>query len=108
MIMSGSINILVIIRVALSMILLSCLYDFPYGYYQLVRFISLIGFGYLSYSYYRAEKQNIAVFFIALAVLFQPFLKISLGREIWNIVDVLVAFVLVLTLFNKRFKIESK
>ena len=33
--------------------------------------------------------------FAALAVLFQPFIKIALGRFIWNIVDVIVAVGLV-------------
>lgn len=40
------------------------------------------------------------VVFIVLALLFQPFLKISLGRVIWNIVDVCVAVYLLVLLFN--------
>jgi hypothetical protein len=31
--------------------------------------------------------------------LFQPFFKIALGRELWNIVDVIVAIGLIITLF---------
>lgn len=34
------------------------------------------------------------VLFIALAILFQPFAKIALGRMIWNIVDVAVTIYL--------------
>lgn len=31
----------------------------------------------------------------ALALLFQPFIKIALGREMWNVVDVAVALALI-------------
>lgn len=37
----------------------------------------------------------------ALALLFQPFFKISLGREMWNIVDVVVGIGLVISTFIK-------
>jgi hypothetical protein len=42
-----------------------------------------------------------------LAVLFQPFIKISLGRELWNIVDVSVAVALLISLFLRKDKVES-
>ena len=38
-----------------------------------------------------------------LALLFQPFFKIALGREMWNVVDVIVgAILLVLILFKNN------
>lgn len=37
----------------------------------------------------------LAITFASLAVLFQPFIKIALGRTMWNIIDVVVAVVLV-------------
>jgi hypothetical protein len=36
-----------------------------------------------------------------LALLFQPFFKISLGRQIWNIVDVVVGIGLLISIFMK-------
>ena len=38
----------------------------------------------------------------SLALLFQPFFKIALGRVIWNIVDVIVGIGLLVSLFRKR------
>lgn len=35
----------------------------------------------------------------ALAILFQPFFKIALGRELWNIVDVIVEIGLILSIW---------
>lgn len=71
----------------------------PYGYYELVRFLALAGFGFLAYQA-RLEDKNQQVFiFVALALLFQPIFKIALGRTLWNIVDIIVAISLIASLF---------
>ena len=75
----------------LAAILLLCLAPMPYGYYSLVRFLAMVGFCVAAYKYHQAENEKIAWSFAALALLFQPFAKIVLGRLIWNIVDVVVA-----------------
>lgn len=67
----------------------------PYGFYQFVRFTALIGFGILAYKANEQKKQTEMIVFGALALLFQPFFKIALGREIWNIVDVIVGIYLI-------------
>ena len=44
------------------------------------------------------------VILVALALLFQPFIKIALGRSIWNIVDIVVAVGLLLSVvFLKQY-----
>jgi hypothetical protein len=74
----------------------------PYGYYQFVRFAAMIGFTYLAFL---ANKQNNEVFiYIGLALLFQPFVKIALGRTIWNIVDLVVGVGLIASLFQSKRK----
>jgi hypothetical protein len=95
------------IKIVLVILCLLCLADMPYGFYQLVRFFALIGFGFLAFEAYKRSEQNTTFIYLALAILFQPIFKISLGRQVWNIVDVIVAIGLVLTLFisnkNKTF-----
>jgi len=89
------------IKIILAVLFFMCLFDMPYGFYQLVRFVALIGFVILSYQANQRNRQVEMIIYGALALLFQPFLKIALGREIWNIVDVLVGIVLIITLFIK-------
>ena len=48
------------------------------------------------------KNKNDFFIYIALALLFQPFIKIALGRIIWNIVDVIVGACLIISLFNKK------
>lgn len=80
--------------------LLLCLADMPYGYYELVRFIAMILFSFMAILYYREENMPLTATFAGLALLFQPFVKIALGRTIWNIVDVVVALLLIV-LYSK-------
>ena len=94
-----------IIKLVIAILLLLCLADMPYGFYQLVRFAAMAAFAYLSYDYFKSKDDIKGIAFAALAVLFQPFFKISLGRVIWNCVDVAVAialFYLVITSFSKK------
>lgn len=84
-----------ILKIVVAVLLLLCLADMPYGFYQLVRFASAGAFAYISYDYFKCEKNGLGVVFAALALLFQPFFKVALGRMIWNVVDVLVAIGLV-------------
>jgi hypothetical protein len=41
------------------------------------------------------------IIYVALAILFQPFFKIALGRELWNIVDGIVGIGLIVSLVKK-------
>ena len=90
------------IKIVLAILFILCLADMPYGYYQLVRFAGLIGFAILAYQAHEQGKQVEMIIYGALALLFQPFFKIALGREIWNIVDVTVGISLLVSLFFKN------
>lgn len=93
------------IKIVLAVLFLLCLLDMPYGFYQLVRFVGLVGFAILAYNANEQKNKTEMIIYVCLAVLFQPFLKISLGREIWNIVDITVAIYLLYTvLFRGRIK----
>ena len=86
----------------LAALLILCLAPMPYGYYQLVRFIALVLFAVFAYNTWRQEQRPLAVVLGALALLFQPFVKIVLGRTMWNIVDVLVALLLLSLILKEK------
>lgn len=87
------------IKIILAILFFICLAELPYGYYQFVRFAALVSFVFLSYRSYENNDKLFAFIFAALAILFQPLIKISLGREVWNIVDVVVGAGLIVTIF---------
>jgi hypothetical protein len=90
-----------IIKIILSLIFLLCLLQMPYGYYQAARFIGMLGFVLLAYFSNQQNNKIEVIIYIALALLFQPFIKIALGRTVWNIVDVIISAGLIVSLFIK-------
>ena len=73
----------------ISIALIICLFDMPYGYYQLVRLLTA---AYFSFELLRNPNSQYRALLIILIILFQPLIKISLGRTLWNLVDIIVAF----------------
>jgi hypothetical protein len=99
--------ICITIKIILIALFLGCLANMPYVYYQVVRFTALIGFCYLALQS-GTRNNNISVFiYFGLAILFQPLFKIALGRFVWNIVDVIVAIGLLLSIFLVNKKVQS-
>ncbi len=95
------INLTNSIKVILSILFFICLADMSYGYYQFVRFAGLIGFVILAYQANQQGRQTEMIIYGGLALLFQPFFKIALGRQMWNIVDVIVGIGLLISIFRK-------
>jgi hypothetical protein len=95
------VNLTNTIKVILSILFFLCLADMPYGYYQFVRFAGLLGFVLLAYKAHEQGRQTEMIIYCGLAILFQPFFKIALGRQIWNIVDVVVGIGLLISIFMK-------
>ena len=89
------------IKVVLAVLFFLCLTEMPYGFYQFVRFAGLIGFAILAYQANQQDRQTEMIIYGGLALLFQPFFKVALGRQMWNIVDVIVGLGLIISIFLK-------
>ncbi len=90
------------LKLILAILLFLCLLDMPYGYFQFVRISALIVFATFAYEAYKAGREREMFLLAGLALLFQPFFKISLGRTMWNIVDIIVGIGLLLWLWQSR------
>ena len=95
------------IGLALAALLLMCLLPMPYGFYLFVRFAAMIVFACFAYNFYNAKQIPLCVIFAALAILFQPFAKIALGRDLWQMVDVIAAIGLIY-IWHKSRKADNK
>lgn len=91
----------------LAIMLLLCLAPMPYGYFMLVRFVMMVACGWLAYRYYTTNKVAATWVFGVLALLFQPIYKIALGRTVWNVIDVIVAL-LMIALFVMELRREKR
>lgn len=90
------------VALILAALMLLCIAPMPYGYYTLVRFLATVVFGLYAYKCYVAKKEALTWVFVTLALLFQPFAKVALGRVIWNIIDVIVAIGLIVLFFWEK------
>ena len=91
-----------LIKITIAILCLLCLADMPYGFFQFVRFVAAGGFVYLALETNKMGRQREFIIYLGLAILFQPLLKISLGRALWNVVDVVVAIGLIISLFRPK------
>ena len=96
-----------LLKIVLAVLFFVCLLDMPYGYFQLVRFIALVAFSILAYQANQRGHQTEMFVYIGLAILFQPLVKISLGRQLWNIVDVIVGIYLIISIFKKDIQVNQ-
>jgi len=61
----------------------------------------LVGFAILAYLANEEGYKSETIIYITLAILFQPIIKISLGRELWNMIDMIVGVGLIVSIFIK-------
>ena len=91
----------ILLKVILAILFFVCLFDMPYVYFQLVRFAAFVGFAILAYNANEQGHKREVIIYVCLAILFQPLIKIALGRVVWNVVDVIVGIGLIASLFIK-------
>ena len=89
------------IKIILIILFLGCLLNWEYGYYQLVRFLGMIGFGILAYKNFEKDKTWFLIWLTS-AILINPIFKIALGRTIWNIIDVIWVIMLIISIFKAK------
>lgn len=83
-------------------LLLLALFPMPYGYYTFVRICICLLSGYLAYKSWQ-EKINLWMWiFFIIAILFNPIIPIYLGRTLWAIIDIIVAAVLIVSIFQLK------
>jgi hypothetical protein len=98
----GTITATAAAKLIWAALLILCLAKMPYGYYQLIRIISMIGFGIMAATAYRSKNTTEIIIYLGLALLFQPFEKVALGRTLWNMVDVAIAAWLIYTVWQEH------
>ena len=83
-----------IVCIVLALMLLLCLFPLPYGFFVFIRLITTIIFGYFAYDFYRKGDTAKCIVAALIMLLFQPIAKITFEREIWNVIDIIVALLL--------------
>jgi hypothetical protein len=85
--------------------LLGALGNNPYSYYQFLRWLILGVGGYSAYLAYNLEKKVRVLIFGLIALLFNPIIPFYFSRATWQSIDIIVAVIFFISLFEKY---ESK
>ena len=86
-------------QTVISAFLLWALYpENPYGYYVFLRFITCLGFGYLTILHLDRERQWLTWTLGITAVVYNPFFSLHLGRDIWSIVNIATIVVAIISI----------
>lgn len=91
-----------------ALMLFGALGDWPYGYYQLMRFVVCGISVYVSFIAYVWEKLWATWLFGVIAVLFNPLIPIHLSKEVWQPIDVLCAVIFIVIAFVLKSPKEEK
>jgi len=91
-----------------ALMLFGALGYWPYGYYQLLRFVVCGVSVYVAFMSYQWQKLWAAWLFGFIAFLFNPIIPIHLPREVWQMIDIICAFLFVAVAFVLRKPIERE
>ena len=100
--MAQKYNTTTIVKGIIVVLLLLCLIDADYGFYQAMRTLISFGFAFLTYRYYQTGDKTNTIIYLCLLIIFQPLLKIGLGRGIWIVADIAVAGFLTYQLYKEE------
>ena len=101
-------GIALILKGIIAVLLLLCLIDADYGFYQAIRTIVSFGFAFLTYRYHHTGEKTNAIIFLCLLIVFQPVMKIAFGRDIWIVIDVLVAGFLIYQILHEVYMVNRQ
>ena len=85
----------IIIKALIAILLLVCMLDMPYAYYQFMR-IAVCGlFTWLAYILYHENYTILAVTCIAPVIVFNPIIKLAIHKQEWQGIDASLAAILI-------------
>ncbi len=79
----------------------------PYGYYVLLRWIVTASAVFLIWVAYSLQNKGWLWLMAAIAILFNPIIPIYLNKEMWVVIDFIVAILFLVSIFKLKSKVGS-
>src|ERR1700682_1603545 len=90
------------IKIILAFFLFLCLLKMPYSYYEIMRWVVVIGCTILAVSAFSEKRFLLAFIFVGIVILFQPIHKFYIHKETWHTIDIIIGcFLVIHTLAEK-------
>ena len=88
-------------KILAILFLLGAFGDNPYSYYQILRWVILGTSGYSAYLAYNSGRKIWTWIFGIIALLFNPVIPFYFARGTWQVIDIIVAIIFFVSIFNK-------
>ncbi len=89
------------VKLILAGLMFLGVFPLPYGYYTFLRIVAAIVFGVNAIIYFD-EKKVLAIVYGLLTILFQPLIPITMNKESWIVIDIIVAIFLLIMWWVER------
>ena len=83
---------------AIALLIIAVATSQEYSYYTFLRWTVMIISVYFIYKSYNNKQIGLVIFYIATALLFNPFKKVWFQRDTWQMIDILIAIIFLVTL----------
>lgn len=91
-----------IVKIITAILFLGCLLKMPYSYFQVIRVLGMAVFIWLAYVDNHKPDKSFLIIWSVSALLINPFIKVAFGRSMWNIVDVVWAIILLVSILEDK------
>jgi FtsH-binding integral membrane protein len=78
----------------------------PYGYYVLLRFVCCACFAFIAFRYHDAGLSGWVWAFVVAALVYNPFFRVHLSREIWSVANIATVILASASLYNYKTRKE--
>jgi len=99
-----------ILKIISAIVLFIAVFNLPYVYYQLLRWVVMIIAGYLSSEYFKKENNVWGWFFVSIAILFNPIFPFYFSKNIWIVLNIISAAVFIISInfkYDKTIKVDD-
>src|SRR3989338_849112 len=90
-----------------AMLIFAPIFEWPSGYYQLLRLVLCVTAAIIAFSEYLTNNKNVAVVAALIALLFNPLLVIHFDETVWAVIDYGVATAWIYFLWRKGLKLNQ-
>ena len=92
----------IIVKMLLISLLTFAIFDLSYSYYEVIRFVVMVLFILLGYFYYENQNKLMMIIWFSFALLVNPYYKLMISREVWQIIDLLLITLLAISFATSK------
>jgi len=101
------INTIIALFVTIALLIGAALPE-QYSYYTFLRWLVMTSFIYFAWQSYLKIEIGLLIFFVAIAIMFNPFKIVWFQKEIWHFIDYSVAAIMMLIMVYKWFQVLKR